>query len=382
VTRAALLTRPFVLSCTAVSLGALAPNLFIVAPRYLRAHGLTEDAIGAVMGAFSLAGLVMTPFVAPIADRYGRRLPAVCGLLLTGAAAGLFEAAHSVIGFAVVRLLGGLGWGLALVGGGIYATELAPPGRLGQALGVAGILTLVAIALGPALAEWIVARSSWPWLFRTAAALGVIAAGVASFLPPRPGAISAPAGGPLVVFDRATRPAVLATFLSASGFGANVAFLADLTSQRHLGSVAPFFNAYVAMAIVARLAFGNLSDRLGRRPVIVPALIVQAIALVGIAFMQSGWLLWPLGLLFGLAHGLSYPALQALVVERAPPPMRAAAMATSNFAFLGGMTAAIFVCGAVARHAGYTAVYFLCASLLLASASVVSSDRTAVITAD
>ena len=373
--QARLLTRPFVLSCTAVSLGALAPNLFIVAPRYLRGHGLTEDAIGAVMGAFTLAGLVVTPFVAPMADRFGRRLPLVCGLLVSGAAAGLFEAAQTLVGFVALRFLGGLGFGLALVGGGIYATELAPPGRLGQALGVAGILTLVAIALGPALAEWIVAGSSWAWLFRTAAALGVIAAGVATFLPPRPAAISAPAGGPLVVFDRPTRPAVLATLLSASGFGANVAFLADLTSQRHLGSVAPFFNAYVVMAIVARLAFGNLSDRVGRRTVILPALVVQAIALAGIALMWTAWVLWPLGLLFGISHGLSYPALQALVVERAPAPNRAAAMATSSFAFLGGMTAAIFVCGAVARHAGYAAVYFLCASLLLASAAVVSWDR-------
>lgn len=372
-----LLSRPFVLLCVATFFGAHAPNLFIVAPRVLRSYGYDEQQIGTVMGAFSLASLCTMPFVAHLADRFGRRAVLAGGMLVCALGCVAFEHAGSLPALAAARAAQGMGWAGALVGASMVVTELAPPGRLGQAIGIAGILTLVAMAVGPLLGELILSHAPPPWLFRTAAVISLAGAATAAALP---GAVADRRGDGrewlFAVFRPGTRQALGATFAVAAGFGAIVGFLADYTALEGLGGIAPFFDAYVAAAILARLTCGGLSDRVGRHPVLLPALAGQALSLVGLAVIGARWHLVPLGLVFGFSHGMYYPALQALIFERSPDALKARAVASSNFAFALGMAVAQLGGGAVAKRAGYPAAFGLMAALGLAGAVLVYWDRS------
>jgi MFS family permease len=74
------------------------------------------------------------------------------------------------------------------------------------------------------------------------------------------------------------------------------------------------FSTYAAVLVAALLLFGRLSDRLGRRPVLVGGLAVGALAVVVFAVAGStGWLFAARGCQ-GLAVGMvSGPATAALV---------------------------------------------------------------------
>lgn len=365
--------------CIAVWLGAHAPNLLVLLPRHLRALGMAEAGIGSAMGAYHLAALLAMPSVARISDRWGRRAPVLLGLLVCGVACAAMELAHSWPAFVVTRALAGVGWAGVLVGAAVYTAELAPPGRLAEALGIAGVLTLVAMAVGPSVGEMIVGRGGFAPLFVTAAALCAVGVAVSFALPVwPPGVTAVAAAGPpgrSLLFDAPLRRPLLVAFLVAAGFGAIVSFLADHTALLGIRGVAPFFNAYVVLAILARLVCGSWADRFGRLRVVIPSLAGQALSLAGLAALGASWHLVPAGALFGFTHGLYYPALQALFVERAPPPRRARALASFNFAFSGGIAVSALLNGVVAQRFGYRAVYLVCASAALVSASLLASER-------
>jgi MFS family permease len=357
-----LLTRPFVLLIIAVCLGAHAVNLFVLAPRHLRGLGLGEASIGIVQGAFPLASLVAMLLLPRIVERFGRRRTLVGGMLLCAAGSLSFLVAADLALLVPARAIQGMGWASVLVSSTIITSEIAPPGRLGEALGIAGVLTLLAMAMGPLLGEALVAwgeRSAhdppFASLFVAAGLFALAGGAVGRSLPETGGTRRAePRDTPRF---RPTWTLLAAFFGAAMGFGAVVSFLADYTHLVGVASMAPFFQSYVAMAIGARLTLGSLSDRIGRKAVIVPALLVQGVALGGLAWLKEAWLLWPLGVLFGLAQGLYYPALQALIVERSPADVRPRAIASSNFAFAAGMALSAFTNGAFAARAGYPAVY-------------------------
>ncbi|RMH44461.1 MAG: MFS transporter [Deltaproteobacteria bacterium] len=365
-----LVTRSFVLVTVAVFLGALSPNLFVLASRYLARRGYDPDAIGLVMAAFMVGSLSTMAWVGRVIQRGHRALALAAGCAVGAAGCALFERADALWGFVAARVVQGSGFAAVLVSGSAYVAEIAPPARLAQALGFAGVLTLAAQAVGPAFGEWIVAAAGWRWLFWSGSIAGVAGAALGALLPPirdgqRAGAAAPPAA-------RATA-AVVAMALSGFGFGSVVGFLAAYADAASVGAVSPFFTAYVAAAIAARLALGHLADTRGRRATATPALVGHSMALAVLAALSSPWQLVASGGLYGLCHGIYYPSLQAQIVERAPADARARAVATSTLAFGGGAFCAQLGLGVVANAWGYPAIYAIAAAAGVAAAGAVWS---------
>lgn len=336
-------------------LGALVPNLFVLAPRFLGDLGYDKRDIGIVMGSFNLASLVVSSAVGWMTARYGhaRVLAAGCAVCAGGALG--FSFVDDRLAFAVARAVQGAGFAAVLVGAAAYVAETAPVGRLGEALGIAGVLTLTAQAVGPALAALIHDLAGWEWVWRVGAVSGLIGSAVAIALP------SVDHGA---VHDDGPRgpaaAALAATTLAGVGFGAIWTFLADYGPKVGVDHVTPFFVAYVVTAVGTRLFLGRLSDRIGRRAAATPALVGHALMLLAMARLGQPWHLVAIGLIYGLCHGVYYPALQALIVERSGG-QRSRAVAASTFAFGIGTLAAAFGLGAVARELDYPAIYLIAA---------------------
>ncbi len=324
----------------------------------------------------------MMPVWARVAERFSGRTPIILGMTVCAFGCAAFEWAHALPFLCAARVLQGMGWSGVLVGSSFCATELAPAGRMGQALGAAGVLTLVAMALGPIGGELLAQHAGWPWLFRVAAITSLVGAGLALGLPRLRRRLTtldeAGAPGVAVPVRRWPLPAwrpLTALLLVSTGFGAVVTFLADHTALLGGFSITPFFNAYVASAVLVRLFAGSLSDRVGRHPVILPSFFGQAAALAGLAALTASWQLWIFGAIFGVTHGLYYPAMQALIVERAPAARRARAVASGNFAFALGMMLAGVLGGALAERRGYPAVYACTAAASLGAMALTAWDR-------
>jgi MFS family permease len=100
---------------------------------------------------------------------------------------------------------------------------------------------------------------------------------------------------------------------------------------------------------------------------------LAAVLLYSLSALLCVWLdpqlLWMYGLVFGTAHGILYPTLNALVLARLPASRRGMGMALYNGAFNVGMTCGGFGWGLLAAHYGYTAL-FTTASLIALLATI------------
>ena len=332
---------------------AQVPNLFVIAPRFLGDAGLDERAIGWVMGSFNLASLLGFAISGALAVRFGHARTLAVGAVVAATGALVFLLADGLAGYLTGRVLQGLGFSVVMVGAAAYVAQIAPDGRLGEALGIAGVMTLSAQAIGPILAEAIHDAAGWTWVWRTAIGAGLIAAALASRLPPAPSRLPDAPGR-----RGAATVALLAMLLAGVGFGVIWTFLAHYGPRVGVPRVTAFFASYVVAAIVVRVGFGALSDRIGRRAASVPALVGHTLVLLILAVLSARWQLIVVGVGYGLCHGVYYPTLSALVVERAGGD-RSRAVAWASAAFGAGIVLAAFGLGPLARAYDYPVIYVL-----------------------
>ncbi|MEU8630216.1 MFS transporter [Streptomyces sp. NPDC048669] len=111
------------------------------------------------------------------------------------------------------------------------------------------------------------------------------------------------------------------------------------------------FAVYVASLIPSLLIAGPLSDSVGRRKVLLPAVVLAALGSLVFALADSvGWL-FAARLLQGLAVGAASGALTAALSELEPRGDRRRAALVSTVASVGGLGAGPLIAGLLAEYA-------------------------------
>ncbi len=87
------------------------------------------------------------------------------------------------------------------------------------------------------------------------------------------------------------------------------------------------FNLVYALASTPA---GLLSDRVGRRKVIIGGWLVYASIYAGVGLARTGWHIWMLYALYGLYYGLAYGTTKAMVADIVPDHLRGTAYGTYN----------------------------------------------------
>ncbi|GAC1312697.1 MAG: MFS transporter [Vulcanimicrobiaceae bacterium] len=359
-----------------------------------RVFGLaSQTAVVSFIVSFGVAKALTNLIAGRSADRIGRKPLLVAGWIVALPIPFLlmFAPNWSWIVFANV-LLGisqGSCWSMTVV----MKIDLVGPGRRGFAMGLNEFAGYLAVGLA-AFASGAIASSYGlrPWPF----ALGVVFTLVGL-------ALSAIFVRETRDFARAEAVATRVSTTSTESFGALFARVswrdrtlaavsqAGLVNNLNDGLVWGIVPLYLAtsglpierIAIVAaaypatwgllQIVSGTLSDRIGRKPLIVAGMLVQGVAIALFTVRGS----FPIALLAAIALGLGtalvYPTLLAAIADVTSPPVRASAIGIYRLWRDGGYAIGALVSGAIADALGRGSAIVAVAILTAASGLVVAA---------
>lgn len=352
--------------CGLVGVGSVLPVL----PRYI--HGPLDSgdvAVGVVIGAYAITGLLLRPVAGRFADTRGRKPTVLAGALLVALSGFLYLPGLGIAGLIVARLILGAGEGAVYTAGSAWIVDLAPEERRGQVLGLYGLAVWGGLSVGPLLGEVLLDAGGYDLVWIVAGALPVLGAliALAARDPFVPLAHAEP--HPLIA-PEAVGPG-FAVGLASFGYAAVATFIVLHLEARGVGHGATVFAAFAAMIVLTRILLGHLPDRIGAAPVAIAATVGEAIGLLLIAVAHS----LPVALLGGLAMGGAFallnPSLMLIALGRVTPQARGAAMGTYTAFFDAGVGLGAPLAGLVAALTDYEGAFIFAAAVCLASALLI-----------
>ena len=369
-----LVGHPFQALWTASLLFYLSFQLLVpVVPLYAVGLGAGEAQIGLVTGLFAASAMLLRPVVGQLIDRLGRRPLILLGSAIFIVAPLGYAAVGGLAALLALRVLHGSGMGAGQTATGVAAADLAPIDRRGEAMGVFGLASTFGIMVGPYAGIELYHRLGSTAAFAAAAALAAASLAVAATLPEtRPP--SASAARPRGMFSAAAlRPSAL--YLAFYfGYGGVASFLPLFAERERLGNPGLFYTLFALAGLAVRPGAGRLADRLGRRVVILPALVLTGLALAVLGAARSPVWFGVAAVVYGVGFGAGTPALMAMTTDRVPVEERGRAMGTLYTALELGIFAGALLLGLYAGRFGYRAMWWVAALVAWLAAVVASPD--------
>ncbi len=139
--------------------------------------------------------------------------------------------------------------------------------------------------------------------------------------------------------------------------------------------VSMFLVAFAGCAMVVRVCVGGIADRVGRLRVAQATLFLYIAAPLSLVWLPSLGLLLTGGLL-GVAHGMFFPAMNAVAVDFARANERGKAMAAYNGAFNVGFAAGSYLLGYVAIATSFPTIFLISTATCALAFGLLASART------
>ncbi len=327
--------------------------------------GASMGMLGAILGSYGFAQLVLRIPLGVWSDRLGRRKPFVlAGCASTALAALIMGLSTDRWRMLLGRALSGVGAAAWVAFTVLFASYFAQE-RSARALGLVSFVNSASIMVS-SLAGGIVAdRLGWTAPFFAAAGFGLagLIAGFALFekpSPPRAGVTprqllrtcTVPA---LIVYSAISALSTWTIWTTANSF--TPLYASQLGAGR--GDLGLLATAAQGANAIATLGSPFLAERIGARTTIVLGILVQAAGAAMVPFSHSFEPLLLSQVLVGGGRAMLYPVTMALSVNAVGPADRATAMGVYQAVYAVGMFAGPASAGLIGDALGMASVFFV-----------------------
>ena len=337
-----LYTPAFWLLCLSHVLFAGSFNMIIPElPAYLTSLG-GEEYKGLIIALFTLAAGISRPFSGKLSDTIGRIPIMIIGTLVCVVCSFLYPVLTSVSGFLLLRFFHGFSTGFKPTAATVYAADIVPVNRRGEAMGILGVSMNLGATLFPPLGSFLANEFSLDMMFYASSALAIISVllllGLKETLPDKlnfhPRLLRVRRNE--IIEPSAVAPAVVIT-MTYFGFGVILTIVPDQSDYLGIANKGLFFTSMTFFSILSRLVAGKISDRVGRVPQIRVSAILISLSLILMGLANNAFMLMAGAGAFGFSVGIASPAIFAWVIDRSPEDRRGRAMATAYIALEVGI---------------------------------------------
>ncbi|HZH34286.1 MAG TPA: MFS transporter, partial [Pyrinomonadaceae bacterium] len=365
--------------------------------------GASPFAIGAIEGAAESAASLLKLAAGYLSDKFGKRKWAVfAGYGLSTITRPLLGLATGWTGVLFIRLADRVGKGIRTAPRDALVADSVSPEKRGMAFGFHRAMDSVGAVIGPLIGFFLIrsfandpqhpTADEFAYVFLAASIPAVLTLVVISFFvkesqarKPQDKSREAISHGELNDKRQDTKEKfnpnfkrflfILALFTLSNS---SDAFLLLRAEQ---AGVAPVLIPLLWMAlnlvkVLSSLVGGDLSDRIGRKSLIVAGWILYAAVYCGFAFVTTASGAWSLFLIYGIYFGLTEGVEKALVADLVPAERRGTAFGWYHLAYGIAVFPASLMLGAIWNYYGFQAAFLLSAAISLAAALLLLTVRT------
>ncbi|WP_353929132.1 MFS transporter [Okeanomitos corallinicola TIOX110] len=348
------------------SLASLLPTL----PLYIESIGATKQQIGIVMGSFAIGMLIFRPQLGILADRKGRKIVLLIGMIASAIAPFGYLLVKSLPLIMVIRAFHGIS--IAAFGTGFMSlvADLAPEHRRGEIIGYMSLVNPIGVAIGPALGGYLQASVGNTALFLNSSLLASL--GVLCLLPVvNPPILEQPPKNAqdgflrTLISPRVFIPAVVLLIIGLA-LGAVHTFIALYIKSTGVDlNAGLFFTAAAISSFSMRLFAGKASDRYGRGLFVTFSLVAYTVSMIMIWQANSVIMFLIAAVIEGAGSGTAIPMISTMMTDRALPHERGRIFGVSLTGFDIGLVIAGPVFGAIAQQIGYRGMFGFTTGLTL-----------------
>lgn len=323
--------------------------------------------VGYIVGVLTLTAVLSRPVAGFMLDTLGRKTIVFIALVCFALTAFSYHIASSLLLLFSLRALHGFSWGFSSTGLGTMASDIVPSSRRGEGLGYYGMMTTIAMAIGPVLSLFVLEQYGFYYLFTICsgiAALGVI---ILCLIP-----------SSVEVFGKEQRKLTLDSFLErrvfsisaivffmALTYGGIVSFITLYAKELGVGNPGVYFLVYAISILAVRPYSGKIFDHEG--PVRIMGVGLGSIMVAFIVlYMASGTLIFLLSaVIMGIGFGIVQPINMAMAIKRVEPFRRGAANGTLMSANDLGIGLGSVLLGMLSGEVGMSFMYLVCAVIIM-----------------
>ncbi len=353
-------------------------------PAYAKLCGGNNLEASLVVSTFSITSLLIRLFIGNIMDKIEiKPLLFLGAIILAGSTLSYIWLPIDAI--ILVRVIQGIGWGLASTGAAAIFSNIVPKEKRGEGMGYYSLSMIMSMALSPMVAIVIMNLYSFKNIALISISLAFIGILFLSQVKiPIKTSANLNSTSKFSLADSFEKKAALPSllcFLVVITLCGIMSYIMLYGKELNLSSIWIYFVGFVAMILITRPLVGKIFDERGHAIVIIPGSICLIIGLITLSYANSILMLIVSSLFYGLGYGAVQPSLQAWAVNRSPSNRQGAA----NGTFLSSMdlsyTLGSILLSSIAEHKSYAIMYrfsaiFIVLLLLIYSYSLFAGNSS------
>jgi MFS transporter, DHA1 family, multidrug resistance protein len=356
-----------------------------VLPLFASALGATPQEIGWIVIASTLPGILISFPAGAISDLIGKRRVIIASLIVFATAPFLYLLVTNSWQLMAVRFYHGFA---TAIFGTVATAAIAEryPERRAAMLSTYSSVTIVGRSVAPFLGGFLISVSSYHSVYVACAVSGVLAWLVGWMLPREERPSSKKPDFPhffaALRAVLASRAIVLTSIVEAAQylvFGAVEAFLALYAASIGIPAwkIGIILGVQLVSVVLIKPVMGTLSDKLGRRAIIVPGLAIGMVSVGALPLAHGVVTLSILSLLFGIGFATVTSSTSALVADYAKVGQIGASVGVLRTIMDVGQTIGPVLTGFLVGTWGYGVAFPALAAVLALSAAVfLAAPRT------